>query len=141
MGPGLNEVVGISVREGQRRHLLDVCASREGFVRPCKDNSADGFVGVEGGESGIEFSEERTGEGVQGFRAIQCYYYPSVCRGHSGHGAHVPRPTPGLGVDTMICSYEAEVDCMRQTAGIVHGANKLSCRASGLTDRSNDMFR
>ena len=73
MGPGGDEVGAVGVGEGERCHLLDVGAGREGFVGASQHDGADGGGGGEVRERGVEFGEEGGGERVQGFGAVERY--------------------------------------------------------------------
>ena len=69
--PGLDEVVAVRVGEGLIPHLQDVGAGFEGFLRAGEDGGADGGVGIEGVQGGVQVADERGEEGVEGFGAVE----------------------------------------------------------------------
>lgn len=105
-GPGFDEVDAVGICEVLCGHFFDVGACCEGFVGAGEDHGADGGVGVEGFHGRVEFEDEGGEEGVEGFRPVDfdlgdmsanCQLVVGLC--HS-----LPRPTPFLGVETLMCS-------------------------------------
>src|SRR4029453_8028633 len=68
---GREKVPAISLDEGLLVHLLDVDASREGFLVAGDDNAADRRICLEGVERAVDLADELRVERVQRMRAVQ----------------------------------------------------------------------
>lgn len=74
VGPGLDELLGVGLGEGEGGHLLDVCAGGEGALGAGEDDGADGGRGLELAEGLVEFGYQGSGEGIERLGAVKGYY-------------------------------------------------------------------
>lgn len=69
--PRLDERLGIRLGEGQRRHLLNICARRKRLLRAGEDNNGGVVGGIEVVERLVELVDERGAEGVERLGSVQ----------------------------------------------------------------------